>query len=449
MYIFVLYLCLVSFFGVFTTEAEIIFPPTPKDQTISCYGKCKCRDDIVVCEDIELTTYELEILAPNISNNTKVLYLSNNNLTNFALKILGNLTELQGLHLRRNLLSHIPDHKNGDLRKLKILDLEDNRISSLSESDFIGYGGLHSLYLNRNSIMSLESDTVFKYLVHLRELLLDDNLIKEISRLTIRRLIDLSLLSLSNNMIEELEPGMFDGLQYLRDVLFHNNNLQKIPNYLFSKNNYLSLIDFSSNQIHELPEYGFANMTNIGKLDILLSYNHLKSVSQTTFQNSKQLYVSLEGNMFHCDCPLLASVNRFQQLESNHVIGGECLTPLHLEGRSLSAMTNVELQCDICDVYECQNAGNCISAPNSHEDIINDEFHCECKDGYSGTFCQTYNPPTTGNEKKKLSTATWIAIAISILVVCGGAFIALVVCRRRKKPTSYIIQETDDSNELI
>lgn len=131
--------------------------PDKVSKTTPCPKRCKCDEDKVVeCQNIKLTNLELPMLVNRIPNDTEVLHLGSNMLTDFSLSVLKALDNLQELDLQSNQLSRIPENADGHLsRNLRTINLDNNNITGLRRDDFVGYGGLNELWLSRNKITEI------------------------------------------------------------------------------------------------------------------------------------------------------------------------------------------------------------------------------------------------------------------------------------------------------
>ena len=464
-------------------------PPTMK-----CFGICSCKgSSIVICTHNQLTTIKLKELTKKLSNETEILHLHNNRLTDFSLSMLARLYKLREIYLHNNLLTRVPDHKQGILRKLKVMDLSMNNITEIIYSDFIGYGGLHTLYLNSNGISFVRNDT-FKYLVHLRDLSLDNNNLKSLPSSVFHPLFDLHRLSLNFNELTTIQADLFSSqMKYLRQVMLVRNQITFLSIHSFSYLEKLIYLDLSGNRISALPENSFSNMTNIGTLNILLVDNQLKTLPKTLFSNSSDIIMDLEDNMLDCDCRLLSAINKIRRNVHVYISSySNCKTPLQHAGSAIALMTHVDLGCGVCDVNDCDNGGECNS--ELQQESATQQFHCDCTDKFSGIFCE--KPINTSEErspidnnvskseslhpeenthseekgsidnrvnknvntvsdteslqeenKHKISLKTWIAIIISVCVFVTGITIGVFILWNRKKNETQHIHLIDDMDE--
>ena len=113
-------------------------------------------DKVVECQHIKLTNDDLPKLVKQIPNDTEVLHLGSNLLTDFSSSVLKTLNNLQELDLQSNQLHSIPENTHGHLsRTLRNINLDNNNITGLQRDDFIGYERLNELSFTRNRITKI------------------------------------------------------------------------------------------------------------------------------------------------------------------------------------------------------------------------------------------------------------------------------------------------------
>ena len=157
---------------------------------------CKCHGNNINCNDISMTTKNLESMLIASSPKTRLpknvtsLSFSNNILTSFPVGNFPRMTEVQYLNLSVNLLKRVPDGLSKIFPRLRILDFGSNRISV------------------KTSIFPY-TKTVFRNLHFLKELNLKNNYIKMIDKSILGDLTQITRLDLSNNLIQKLYPGFF------------------------------------------------------------------------------------------------------------------------------------------------------------------------------------------------------------------------------------------------
>lgn len=181
--------------------------------------------------------------------NLKVLYLNNNQLTNF--EILCELPQLEVLHLNENQIKAIPE-----------------RISQLKN--------LKRLYLNHNLITDLPYDIC--ELSQLKQLLLAHNQLIELPQ-NIGNLTRLNSLILFHNRLESI-PHSISSLQNLDYLQLGFNSITNLPETIINLKS-LTTLDIFSNQLHFLPE-SFQKTPSITHLNVADNFiEHLASLPLT------------------------------------------------------------------------------------------------------------------------------------------------------------------------
>lgn len=123
------------------------------------------------------------------------------------------------------------EHIFRDLSDLKSLRIENGTAESLHENVFRGLRGVQKLIV-RGSIRRIEYDT-FAEMANMRELVLSDCQLEEVSMDVIYGANSLELVDLSRNRLSYLPPGMFDGQTKLKEVYLQNNQLSRLPRDIF------------------------------------------------------------------------------------------------------------------------------------------------------------------------------------------------------------------------
>lgn len=116
----------------------------------------------------------------------------------------------------------------GDLRSLRI---ENGTAESMHENVFRGLRAIEKLVV-RGHIRRIEFDT-FAEMANMRELVLSDCQLEEVSMDVIYGAFNLELVDLSRNRLRYLPPGMFDGQTKLKEVYLQNNLLGRLPRDIF------------------------------------------------------------------------------------------------------------------------------------------------------------------------------------------------------------------------
>ena len=476
-------------FSIQTLAVGSSVPIDEASATYPCPAKCWCRDKAVYCQKLSLTNANLSSLIEQMSNNTEVLHLGSNLLTDFSLSVFKSLHELQELDLQFNQLRRIPENQHGYLAPtFKVINLDGNNITQLQGKDFLGYGGLNSLLIARNRISKLGEHDL-EHLIHLSSLTFDSSQLQTISGGAFKKNEFLKDISFGNNELKVIEPGLLDPLNHLELADFYQNQIESIPDFIVSNNPKLTHLDLSSNRLTKLPKHAFANMTNYGTIHIDMSHNALISLQSSSFENSKELNVALYKNKINCDCPFIAN---FKEITKNYDVIIEealCLTPSRVQGLEIDSVIARGMGCSLCDYYQdsCKNKGKCIIS-----NPLKQEIKCECQPGYEGKRCEnlsidklaqacennkctsyetciplsatTYNCTCNTDDNKSnvgicspqsagkkgsgtITSVVWIVIVIGIVVVVVGIFVAIYVVVTRNKRRTLLIDDVDDDGD--
>ncbi len=157
-----------------------------------------------------------------------------------------NLANLQGLVLRDNELSSLPDGVFARLSQLSWLSLGGNRLSSLPHGVFAGLSQLSGLNLGVNRLSSLP-DGVFGGLSQLSSLGLWGNELSSLPAEVFAGLSQLRSLYLDGNELSSLPDGVFTGLSQLRWLNLRGNRLSSLPAGVFTGLSQLAYLDLRWN----------------------------------------------------------------------------------------------------------------------------------------------------------------------------------------------------------
>ncbi|KAK3605813.1 hypothetical protein CHS0354_002430 [Potamilus streckersoni] len=135
--------------------------------------------------------------------------------------------DLVTLDISDNRITTIAVDTFSKLQNLKILQLSNNQITNAEEEAFKNMGSLEELDLNNNRIsMTIEDmNGAFVGLVKLKELRLERNRIKTITKQAFMGLRTLEKLFLGNNNITTIQGNPFDEIPGLRELYFNSSSL--------------------------------------------------------------------------------------------------------------------------------------------------------------------------------------------------------------------------------
>ncbi|XP_056022942.1 uncharacterized protein LOC125649430 isoform X2 [Ostrea edulis] len=282
-------------------------------RTFACPEKCSCNGTLVMCDGRELFS-----VPPDIPNNTTVLFLGRNNLSEIAEGKLQNVTSLEKLYLYDNEINDMHQDALCSLRVLTVLSMSYNELKTIKRQYFQMTTRLISIDLSKNDIEVIE-DSAFKELKNLQKLRLNSNKIKAISNTTFQMLTELEKLELQDNDIETIGNLALRDLRKLRS--FSRNRLKTLPARLFDGLDSLEELYLSSNEITEIRSRTFNDLPKVKF--IVLNRNLVTRVEVQAFQSLPLLdRVYLDGN-------------QIGELQKNCFLNGTRPTKLYLGSNPL------------------------------------------------------------------------------------------------------------------
>ncbi|XP_029108044.1 leucine-rich repeats and immunoglobulin-like domains protein 3 isoform X2 [Scleropages formosus] len=179
-------------------------------------------------------------------SNMETLQLEHNNLTEVSKGWLYGLLMLQQLQLSHNAIARIRPDAWEFCQKLSELDLASNHLTRLEESSFSGLSVLDRLDISDNRV-SFIADGAFRGLSHLQTLDLRNN--------------DISW------TIEDMN-GPFSALDHLRQLFLQGNQIRSITKKSFSGLDTLMHLDLSNNAIMSIQVNAFSQMKQLEELHL-------------------------------------------------------------------------------------------------------------------------------------------------------------------------------------
>ncbi|KAF7207400.1 asporin [Nothobranchius furzeri] len=231
-----------------------------------CPAHCRCSPGVVQCSDqglisvpekipedtvmIDLQNNDItEIQEDDFKGLNKLygLFLNNNKISKIHPKAFRNMDHLRLLYLSYNLLTEIPAnlppniielrfHENNinriqkdafkGLRKLHVLELGANPLAN-SGMELGSFNGLSTLYIG---IAEAKLTEVPKDLpASITELSLDYNKISKVEVEDLMRYKNLKRLGLGFNQIRSVENGSFTSIPNIHEIHLNHNRLKKVP----------------------------------------------------------------------------------------------------------------------------------------------------------------------------------------------------------------------------
>lgn len=185
----------------------------------------------------------------NINSSTKLINLSNNNLTKINISDLVIRSDVESINLSNNKLIELQT----DLKQffnLKNFDLSKNHIKSVD------------LINNKLLLLNLSCNNVEKF--------------------TSENITNLQYLDLSCNQISDFNKIKLNFLNKIEEVNLSCNKIDEIPLNLFSPNSTnLKNLNLSFNRLRKISKKTFYNLINIENL--ILSYNNISEIENDTF----------------------------------------------------------------------------------------------------------------------------------------------------------------------
>ena len=260
------------------------------ERILNCYlAQLEGKTDVTLIK-LRLSGLELETLPAEIGNltNMQCLHLLNNQLRELPVEI-GNLTNLVILDFKKNKLKTLPV-EIGKLTNLRMLSLDDNQLTSVEGIEQLT--NLGGLSLANNQLTSVEG---VGQLTNLTYLSLSNNQLTSVEG--VEKLTNLTGLFLSNNQLTSVEGvGKLTNLQglYLDNNYLPETESGKLPEHMIGqgvgtqkgveelKKEFKKL----NNQIRAVFGYKFIKNREIGKRQSCQS--DLKAVLEERYKNFDQ-----------------------------------------------------------------------------------------------------------------------------------------------------------------
>ena len=282
---------------------------------------------------IDLSQNYIRTLESGVFGNN---YLNEVNMSGNLLKELEeetfvNLPILESLDLSHNNLIGIKNGAFDAIPRLKKLYMTHNRLSSYKGDYFANMGNdtdLHTLDLSHNELTYLYPES-FVYHPQLTLVNFAHNKFSFFPTQFIRNLKYLKDLKLNDNLIKTIDDGDFANLPMLQNLDLSRNELSTVSESAFQNSSQLQRINLSHNKISALKSDTFSGTI---RLILDLSHNNLTSMTRGMFQRPKVMRLQdidlsyngftripvdvLQSQYFHLDT-LKISHNKIQDIPSD------------------------------------------------------------------------------------------------------------------------------------
>ncbi|XP_013865162.1 trophoblast glycoprotein [Austrofundulus limnaeus] len=275
---------------------------------LSCPDRCLCSSQTVKCQN-----QDLDSIPQSIPANTKLLFITGNNISHISEDSFPALDLLTELYLSGNQMESVDAKAFQNLPKLTRLDLSNNRIQNFSETAFPEGSKLQVLNLSRSLYNHNFTDELLSFLRS-------------------SNLSQLRSLDLSNNDVVSLPDGIFTALSKLISLNLRNSSLLTVQTGVLWNSSLLQDLDLRDNRLKDLP------------VATLLDFSLIPD-----------LRIQLVGNPWRCTCfseDLLRWLKNSTQVVD--VQNLTCMAPETLKGRALLQVEQSQLKCpgDLDSVLE-------------------------------------------------------------------------------------------------
>lgn len=266
----------------------------------------------------KIIEFPSEVINSNYTSRLRELRLSYNYLSKINSNFLSCLSELQSVDVSHNHVRSISDRSFINLPSLVYLNLAENLVDTVSEKTFCQLPALEVLDLQGNDLV--EFSTKWFENVSSDDTNLSVNMsYNRISNLTSGSTLLLNILDLSHNLLESLPKTFFDSIRmHIRQIFLshnrlknvdyagfgalaklevlslHHNNLTIMKKKAIAETLSLQMADLSSNELNQLAVEQFYNMRRLRHLRLVA--NELRSIPRDAFKNTVLEHLDLSEN---------------------------------------------------------------------------------------------------------------------------------------------------------
>lgn len=174
-----------------------------------------------------------------------------------------------------------------DLKQLKNFTLQDNnKLEILPRNLFRNNLLLESVYLNRNSLKTIDEST-FVTNEKLIDVWLQMNELKVLPKNLFRNNLLLEIVSIYNNSLTAIDETIFETNVKLKTIYLDGNKIDILPRNLFRNNLMLKIVALAYNSLKTIDETTFE--TNVKLAKVFLNANKLEVLPKHLFRNNLML----------------------------------------------------------------------------------------------------------------------------------------------------------------
>lgn len=166
------------------------------------------------------------------------------------------------------------------------IDLSNESIEKIEPYAFAKFTKLKYLWMNKTQVIRLDSET-FVGLVNLRELVVNETPLSEISWADFYDFAQLRELDLSLNKLVTINSDMFVSLISLERLRIAMNEIKSVSAFAFAGLRNLKTLDLMGNNLTHIKPCHFKGLENLQVLD--LSYNLIEKIDANAFVELKKL----------------------------------------------------------------------------------------------------------------------------------------------------------------
>jgi Leucine-rich repeat (LRR) protein len=232
-------------------------------------------------ERINLSNLDIQTITATSFNgcrNLDWLRLLSNGISSLSVDSFANNERLTYLDLDRNLIPELHEDIFVNVVNLEVLELRNNPYRvPFPGGLFRTLVNLKTLYLDNCRITEINTDWFLNKL-NLEFLTLYTNQLRSVQAGTFTNVQSLFHLDLGSNLISNIHPEAFSPLINLQSLYLEFNWIENLPSGLFSQNN-LRILNLWGNGLKTLQRNPFGNISNLMSLDC--DDNLISSIEQS------------------------------------------------------------------------------------------------------------------------------------------------------------------------